>query len=241
MNKNSDNSKTSPQKAAPKPPQGDQSVKKAKEEVKLCGLYGFKEAMSSLYDEKGRRLAVTFVRVPSWYVSQIKTQEREGYTAVQVASGEQKNKRCSKALLRHLKPAGFKEGAAYIKEIRQKSLKDLKVGLKLSIHSLKKGDVIKVRSFSKGHGFSGVVKRWGFSGGPASHGSKIHRMGGSVGNRTEPARVMPGKKMPGHFGFEKTTIRKVKVVDVLPENQMVILKGPVPGAKNSLVFMSSST
>ena len=238
-----------PEKQTAPPPMKESSQKKSvtpknkesfsKEEVKLAGLYAFKEAMSGLYDGQGRFIPVTFLSVPPWYVSQVKTPEKEGYGSVQIACGPQKNRRVSKALKVHLKPAGFKEGARYVREIRQKSLPGgVKVGMRLSIHSLKKGDVIKLSSVSKGHGFSGVVKRWSFSGGPASHGSKTHRATGSVGNRTEPARVMPGKKMPGHYGCENTTLRNVQVVDVLDKEQMIIVRGGVPGAKNSLVFLA---
>ena len=209
------------------------------EEIKLPGLYAFKEGMSSIYDDQGRHLPVTFLKVAPWFVSQIKNQDKDAYMSVQLACHPLKKSR-SKSQQKQVSAAGFENGARYVREIRQNSVKNMKVGQKLSIHSLAKGDVIKLRSISKGHGFSGVVKRWGFNGGPASHGSKIHRMGGSIGNRTEPARVMPGKKMPGHYGSRQVTVINVQVVDVLEKEQMVIIKGPVPGARNSLVFMYKS-
>ena len=105
----------------------------------------------------------------------------------------------------------------------------------VSINSLIKGDVVKITSKSKGHGFQGSVRRWNFAGGPATHGSKFHRRPGSSGNRTWPGRVMPGKKFPGHWGDETITVKNVVVVDVLPNEGVVLVKGPVPGSKNTLV------
>ena len=207
------------------------------DEVKLSGLYAFKLAMSSLYDKKGNVMPVTFLEVKPWVVSQIKQNEKEGYNSVQVACMPQKNSRSSKALKAHLSPAGFADGARYVREIRQTSVENIKVGQSVSIHSLQKGDRVKLSAVSKGHGFAGVVKRWGFKGGPASHGSKTHRMGGSIGNRTEPGRVMPGKKMPGHYGVENTSLKKVQVVDVISDKNLIVVKGPVPGSRNGLVFL----
>lgn len=210
-----------------------------KEAVKLSGLYAFKLAMSSVYDEKGRFTPVTFLEVKPWMVSQVKRKEKEGYNSVQIACMPQKNNRSSKALKNHLSAAGFSEGARYVKEIRQDSVDNIEVGQPVSIHSVQKGDKVKLHSISKGHGFAGVVKRWGFKGGPASHGAKTHRTSGSIGNRTEPARVMPGKKMSGHYGVEKVSLRNVQVVDVIEEKNLIVVKGSVPGARNSLVFLQS--
>ena len=211
------------------------SVKK--EEVKLSGLYAFKLAMSSVYDEKGRFVPVTFLKMKPLVVSQVKKKEKEGYNSVQVACMPRKTSRSSKALKGHLSSAGFAESARYIREIRQDVVDNIKEGQSVSIHSIQKGDKVKVQSVSKGHGFAGVVKRWGFKGGPASHGAKTHRTSGSIGNRTEPARVMPGKKMAGHYGVEKVSLRSVQVMDVIPDENLIVVKGPVPGARNSLVFL----
>lgn len=207
------------------------------EQIKLSGLYAFKLGMSSIYDEQGHFTPVTLLQVKPCFVSQIKTQKKEGYSSVQMAFKPQKNKRVSKPLVVHLSAAGFKEGAAHVKEVRQSSTENIKVGQEVSINSLEKGDIVKLTGVSKGHGFAGVVKRWGFKGGPASHGAKTHRTTGSIGNRTEPARVMPGKKMPGHYGVEQVSIRNVKVMDVVPDEKLILIKGPVPGARNSLVYL----
>ncbi len=223
---------------AKKDPVKKPSEQKAKEEIKLNGLYAFKLAMSSLYTEKGQVVPVTFLKFKPWLVSQIKRKEKEGYNSVQLACVPAKNKTCSKAVKNHLSPAGLSGKSLFIREIRQKSVDNIKVGQALSIHSLQKGDRVKLQAVSKGHGFTGVVKRWGFKGGPASHGSKTHRTGGSIGNRTEPARVMPGKKMAGRYGVEKTSLKNVQVIDVISSENMIVVKGPVPGAGNGLVLLS---
>ena len=206
-----------------------------KNKIQLNGLFVFKMSMSTFYDEKGVSFPVTALRYEPSVVSQVKTKEKESYSAVQVAFKAQKNKRCSKALIKHLSPAGFKEGARFIKEIRQTPPEGVKLGQEVSIDSLKKGDLVKISALSKGRGFTGVMKRWNFAGGKASHGSKSHRRTGSIGQHTEPARVFPGRKMPGRYGFQKVSRSKVPVVDVLSEEGIIFVKGPVPGARNTLV------
>ena len=203
--------------------------------VKLEGLFAFKMSMTTFYNDKGESVPVTALKYEPCRISQIKNVKKESYDAIQVAFKAQKNKRCSKAIIKHLKASGFKEGARFIKEIRQAIPEGIKLGQEISIESLKKGDLVKISSFSKGRGFAGVMKRWNFSGGKASHGSKSHRRTGSIGQHTEPARVMPGRKMPGQYGFKQNSKLKVSVVDVLPEEGIIFVKGPVPGARNTLV------
>lgn len=206
------------------------------EGVKLNGLYAFKEGMATVYNDKGESIPVTVLRYETWKVSQIKTQEKDGYTAVQLAAVPKKAKNASGAETGHLKGAGFEAGAKYVKELRTDALPDgLKLGDALSIDTLAKGDVVKITSTSKGRGFQGSVRRWNFAGGPATHGSKFHRRPGSSGNRTWPGRVMPGKKFPGHWGDETITVKNVVVVDVIASEGVVLVKGPVPGSKNTLV------
>ena len=206
-----------------------------KEAVKLSGLFAFKMSMSTFYNEKGESFPVTALKYEPCFISQVKTKEKESYSAVQVAFKAQKNKRCSKALIQHLAPAGFKEGARFVKEIRQTPPEGSQPGQELSIESIQKGDLVKISALSKGRGFTGVMKRWNFAGGKASHGSKSHRRTGSIGQHTEPARVFPGRKMPGRYGFQKVSRSKVPVVDVLIEERIIFIKGPVPGARNTLV------
>ncbi|RME18410.1 MAG: 50S ribosomal protein L3 [Bdellovibrio sp.] len=204
-------------------------------EVVLQSLFAFKEGMSAVYDELGNRIPVTVLRYEPWVVTQVKTPEKEGYSALQVACGAKPAKRCTKAERNHFKAAGFENGARFVKEVRQEIPDSVKVGQRVSLQSLSKGDLVKVTSYSKGRGFSGAMKRWGFGGGPASHGAGFHRKPGSIGNCTWPGRVMKGRKMPGHYGNQKFTYRNIKVVDILPDENVILIKGPVPGAKNALV------
>lgn len=203
--------------------------------IKLNGLFAFKEGMATVYNEKGEAVPVTVLRYETWKVSQIKTQEKDGYTAVQLAAVPKKSKNASGAETGHLKGAGFETGARFVKELRTALPDGLKLGDSLSIDTLVKGDIVKVTATSKGHGFQGSVRRWNFAGGPATHGSKFHRRPGSSGNRTWPGRVMPGKKFPGHWGDETITVKNVVVVDVIASEGVVLVKGPVPGSKNTLV------
>ncbi len=216
--------------------QNSETQAPSSEGIKLNGLYAFKEGMATVYNDKGESVPVTVLRYETWKVSQIKTQEKDGYSAVQLAAVPKKSKNSSSAQNNHLKAAGFESGAQYVKELRSDKIPaDLKLGDSLSIDTLAKGDVVKITSTSKGRGFQGSVRRWNFAGGPATHGSKFHRRPGSSGNRTWPGRVMPGKKFPGHWGDETITVKNVVVVDVIASEGVVLVKGPVPGSKNTLV------
>ena len=224
-----------PEPAKKAEPAQAKPAKNPEDFIKLDGLFAFKMSMTGFYNKEGKRIPVTALKYAPCIVSQIKTKEKDSYTAVQVAFKEKKSKNCSKAVMGHLKPSGLKQGVRFIKEIRQNLPENLKLGQEASIESLKKGDRVKISSLSKGRGFAGVMKRWNFAGGRASHGSKSHRRTGSIGQHTEPARVMPGRKMPGQYGFKQITISNVPVVEILPEENMIFVKGPVPGARNTMV------
>ncbi|MEN0058029.1 MAG: 50S ribosomal protein L3 [Bdellovibrio sp.] len=211
------------------------TINNSEQGLKLNGLFAFKEGMATIYNEQGEAVPVTVLRYEPWFVSQIKTNEADGYEAIQVACTPKKAKNSNQAEKGHLAKAGFENGAQFVKELRQAIPEGVSVGAQISIDSLVKGDVVKLTSKSKGKGFAGSVKRWNFAGGPASHGSKFHRRPGSSGNRTWPGRVMPGKKFPGHLGAETVTVRNVEIVQVLPEENVLMVKGPVPGARNTLV------
>ncbi|MNS65007.1 50S ribosomal protein L3 [compost metagenome] len=203
--------------------------------LKLNGLFAFKEGMATIYNEQGEAVPVTVLRYEPWFVSQIKTNENDGYDAVQLACQPKKAKNSNKAESGHLSKAGFENGAQFVKELRQALPEGVVLGAQVSIESLSKGDVVKLTSKSKGKGFAGVMKRWNFAGGPAAHGSKFHRRPGSSGNRTWPGRVMPGKKFPGHLGAETVTVKNVEIVDIIASESVLMIKGPVPGARNTLV------
>lgn len=204
--------------------------------IQLNGLFAFKVGMSAVYDDNGNQIPVTVLSYKPWIVSQVKTKDKDGYEAIQLACDPKKAARTSNALRGHLKNTSFEHGAKFLQEIRQDLPEGVKVGQKLDLGSLAKGDSVKLTSKSKGHGFSGVVKRWNFGGGRASHGGKSRlRSPGSIGNCTFPGRVMKGRKMGGQFGNETITVKNVKIVDVLPEENVLLVKGPVPGSRNSLI------
>jgi large subunit ribosomal protein L3 len=210
-------------------------VSELNNELKLGGLYAFKEGMATIFNEKGEAVPVTVLRYEPWVVSQIKTDDKDGYAALQLACRPKKQKNGLASEKGHFEKAGLPNGAQFVKEIRQELPSGVSLGAKVSIESLTKGDVVTITGTSKGHGFAGSVKRWSLAGGPASHGSKFHRRPGSSGNRTWPGRVMPGKKFPGHWGDETITVKNVQIVDINVEDSVVLVKGPVPGARHSLV------
>lgn len=213
----------------------DTNAEHKKNICKLNGLYAFKEGMSTIFNEAGEAVPVTVLRYESMTVSQIKTVDKDGYSALQLACGVKSSDQFNKAEQGHLQKAGIKSLPKYVREIRQEVPSGIELGVVVDISSLSKGDIVTVTSVSKGHGFAGAVKRWSLAGGPASHGSKFHRRPGSSGNRTWPGRVMPGKKFPGHWGNEVITVKNIEVVDVIPEHSVLLLRGPVPGARNTLV------
>jgi len=210
--------------------------------VQLDGLYLFKEGMSTWFDSNsGQAVPVTVMRYESHIVSQIKDKTKDGYNAAQVTIGQRAPKKADKALLGHIKASGLQKPGVATKEILLSVPNEaLQVGVKVSLDSLKAGDAVKVIGQSKGKGFAGSVKRFGFAGGPMSHGSKFHRQPGSSGNRTWPGRVMPGKKFPGHMGAKTAHVKNLEVVKVDVENNVVLIRGAVPGGRNTLVAVFRS-
>lgn len=216
----------------------EKAEKKDSKEIKLNSLFALKLGMSTVFNDKGEAQNVTLLKYEPMIVSQLKTKEKNGYSALQVAFLPKRASRTTKAQGNHLKKAGFENGARYVREIRQDIPEGAEVGARVSIESLVVGDQLKITGTSKGKGFAGVVKRHGFQGGPATHGSHFHRIPGSVGNREFPGRVMPGRKMPGHLGMETATILNLSVVDVLAKENILMVYGSVPGSRNSLVKLT---
>ena len=208
-------------------------VVKKPEDIKLNGIYATKLGMSVIYDSDGSAIPVTALQFDDWIVSQIKSDERDGYCAVQIVSGKKSGLKKSEE--GHLKRSKLTSAVKFTKEVRCSSVDGIQPGAKVSLDSLKKGDIVKITSRSKGRGFAGTVKRYGFGGGPASHGSKSHRKPGSIGMCEEPGRVLPGRSMPGRFGFKTVTIRNAKVAEILSDKNVLFVKGGVPGARNTLV------
>lgn len=207
--------------------------------IALDGLFVFKVGMSAVFSEEGERIPVTVLRYEPMIVSQVKSKASDGYESVQIAFVPDRASQTDSATKTRLGKAGFENGAKFVRELRVEKLPDgVSVGQKVNIDSLKKGDLVKVTGLSRGRGFQGPVRRWGFHGGPATHGSGFHRKPGSVGNRTWPGRVMPGKRMAGQWGNETVSIAGLKVVDVIPEENVVLIRGSVPGARNSLIRLT---
>lgn len=203
--------------------------------VALNGMYGFKVGMATVYNDNGTQVPVTVLKVKPWTVTQVKTPETDKYSAVQISLLEKAEKNVKKAEKGHLKKAGSAKGAKFTREIRQDLPEGVHVGQEVDVTSFEKGQKLKLTAKSKGRGFAGTMKRYNFGGGPASHGSTFHRQPGSIGNCTFPGRVMPGRKMPGHFGDANVTVKNVEIVDVQVEEGLLLVKGPVPGARNGLV------
>lgn len=201
----------------------------------LSGFYGFKRGMSCIYSESGERIPVTVLECKPWYVTQVKNLEKDKYTAVQISGEPKKAKAALKSELGHAKKAGLSTAMKYSGEIRQELPEGVEVGQKVTVASFEKGQFVKVTGVSKGKGFQGVIKRHGFGGGPASHGSGFHRQPGSIGNREFPGRVQPGTELPGQMGNKPATVKGLEVVGVDVEKNVLLLKGSVPGAKNSLI------
>ncbi len=204
-------------------------------DLKLDGIYAFKMGMMTIYGEDGSVIPVTALKYDPMVVSQVKTKEKDGYEAVQVAFKPKPARTSTSAELALFRKAGFENSAYFSREIRQALPEGVSVGQKISIDSIAKGSLVRLVAKSKGRGFAGAMKRHNFAGGPGAHGSKFHRKPGSMGMRTWPGRVLKGKKLPGHFGDEQTTVKNVQVVDVIPNENVILVKGAVPGAMNTLV------
>lgn len=207
--------------------------------VELAGLFAFKVGMSAVFSDDGERIPVTVLKYEPMVVSQVKTKASDGYEAVQLAFVPDRASQTNAATKNHLAKTGFENGAKFLREMRSDKLPEgVAVGAKVSIDSLKKGDLVKIVGLSRGRGFQGPVRRWNFNGGPATHGSGFHRKPGSVGNRTWPGRVMPGKRMAGQWGNETSTIKNLKIVDVIHDENVVLVRGSVPGSRNSLIRLT---
>lgn len=200
------------------------------------GIVGKKLGMSQIFD--GREvIPVTVIQAGPCKVVQKKTAEKDGYDAVQLAfEEERKNSRVTKAMAGHFKKAQIPPHR-HIKEIRMSGFEQ---GQDVNVDIFKKGDLVKITGVSKGKGFAGVMKRHNFGGGPDSHGSMFNRRPGSIGSSAWPSRVWPGKKLPGHMGTVTVSVKNIKVVDVRPEQNLLLVRGAVPGGDNALVLITKA-
>ena len=199
----------------------------------LQGLLGKKIGMTQIFSETGERIPVTVVEVGPVTVVQIKTMEKDGYESVQVGYEPiSKEKLINKPMQGH-----FKEVAPtrHLKEFKAEDIAKVEVGQTFDLTIFAEGEKVNVSGIAKGKGFQGVMKRFNFKGGPASHGSRFHRSPGSIGNRTFPGRVFPGKKMAGHMGAERVTVRNLSIARVIPEKNLLLIKGAIPSHNGGLV------
>lgn len=191
--------------------------------------------MTRIYSEVGESIPVTVIEAGPCKVLQVKTPEVDGYSAIQIGYADKKASRINKPEAGHFKKSES-EGFYHLREFRVEDSSAYTVGQMVSIDEIMKvGDKVDVQGISKGRGFQGVVKRYGFAGGGAGHGSMFHRAPGSIGCSAYPGRVVKGKKMPGRMGNDTILRKNVIVVDIRPEENVVLLKGPLPGAKNGLL------
>jgi large subunit ribosomal protein L3 len=197
-------------------------------------LFGKKMGMTRYFLEEGMSVPVTVVKVEPCVIIQKKSAHKEGYNAIQVGFVAREESRTNKPQKGHFKNAG-KGCFSYLREIRVDDPETFELGQELNAEALSIGDTVHVTGVSKGRGFTGVTKRWGFSGGKKTHGSRSHRVPGSIGCSATPGRVHKGKKLPGRMGNQRVTVKNLQIVDVRPEMDAVIIKGAIPGSRNSVV------
>jgi large subunit ribosomal protein L3 len=203
----------------------------------MKGILGKKVGMTQIFDDRGEVVPVTVIEAGPCFVAQIKTVERDGYTAIQLGFEETKPKRLTQPQLKHLQKSNL-PALRHLREIRLApgDVSDVEEGQELTVALFEPGEYVDVSGVSKGRGFAGVVKRHGFRGGPKTHGqSDRHRAPGSIGACTTPGRVFKGKRMAGRMGGERVTVQNLEIVMVDPERNLLAIKGAVPGAKNGLV------
>lgn len=197
-------------------------------------LLGTKLGMTQVFNEENQLIPVTVIQAGPCPITQIKTEEKEGYNAIQFGYKEQKEHRLSAGEKGHLAKNGL-SAVSHLQEFRVDSTEDYKVGDVLSVTAFEEGQKVDVVSKTKGRGFQGVVKRWGFSGGKNSHGHMMHRRPGSIGQCQWPGEVNKGKKMPGHMGNKNRTVQNLSIVKIIEDKNIILVKGSLPGAKGSLV------
>ncbi len=205
----------------------------------VLGLLGNKIGMTQFFDESGNIIPVTILKVGPCVVTQVKTKSKDGYDSIQIGYGNVSTKTLSQPELGHLQKSNI-QPLRYLKEFRVTKENEFKVGQVLDVNSFSPGQLVNIRGKTIGKGFSGLQKRHNFTRGPMSHGSKNHRAPGSIGMGTTPGRVLPGKKMAGQLGNKITTIRKLKVIQINSEENILVIKGSVPGKPGNLLSVVPS-
>ena len=205
----------------------------------VAGLLGNKIGMTQIFDESGNIIPVTILKVGPCVITQIKTKEKDGYNSIQLGYGNVTSKSLTQPELGHLQKSKI-QPLKYLKEFKVHENDTFQIGQVLDVNSFIPGQLINIKGKSIGKGFSGLQKRHNFSRGPMTHGSKNHREPGSIGMGTTPGRVLPGKKMAGQLGNKITTIKKLKIIQINVEENILVVKGSVPGKPGNLLSIVSS-
>ncbi len=198
-----------------------------------------KIGMTQVYDENGVMTPVTVLKAGPVFVTQVKTEENDGYSAVQVAYGDIREKLVTKPVKGHLAKAGV-ENKRFLTEFKFENAEEFTPGQEIKADIFEAGDMVDVSAKTKGKGFQGAIKRHGQSRGPMGHGSKFHRHAGSNGSASDPSKVFKGKKMPGQMGSVNVTIQNLQIVRVDAEEGLLLIKGAVPGPKKSTVIVKEA-
>jgi len=202
-------------------------------------ILGRKLGMTQVWSDDDRLIPVTVIEAGPCVVSQVRTIAKDGYRAIQIAFGDIKESKVNKPMKGHFAKAGITP-KRFLSEIRLEDGEDFKVGAEIKVDIFEPGAEVHVTGTSKGKGFAGGIKRHNFKGGPGGHGSHFHRAPGSVGQCATPSRIFRGKKMPGHMGSETVTVRNLEVVRVDAEQNLLLVKGAVPGGKDSLLTIRTA-
>nr|YP_010172807.1 ribosomal protein L3 [Eucampia zodiacus]QSH90587.1 ribosomal protein L3 [Eucampia zodiacus] len=203
------------------------------------GLLGNKIGMTQIFDESGNIIPVTILKIGPCVITQIKTVLTDGYNAIQIGYGVTSSKYLSQPELGHLQKSNI-QPLKYLKEFRINNPEEYTVGQILNVESFAAGQLVNITGKTNGKGFSGLQKRHNFARGPMTHGSKNHRAPGSIGMGTSPGRVLPGKKMAGQMGNKTANIKKLKVIQVNSDENIIVVKGSVPGKPGNLLSIDSS-
>jgi large subunit ribosomal protein L3 len=203
------------------------------------GLLGNKMGMTQIFDEAGNIIPVTILKVGPCVVTQVKTKAKDGYDSIQIGYGSVSSKKLTQPELGHLQKSNI-QPLKYLKEFRIKENNEFQIGQVLNVDSFVAGQLVNIQGKSVGKGFSGLQQRHNFARGPMTHGSKNHREPGSIGMGTTPGRVLPGKKMAGQLGNKITTITKLKIIQINSEENILVIKGSVPGKPGNLLSIVPS-
>jgi len=200
------------------------------------GLIGKKLGMTSVFTADGRHIPVTVIQAGPCIVTQIKTETKDGYNALQLGFGDKKTEKTNKPQQGHFKKSGD-QCFGHLREVGVDDPDAFSLGQSIGSDLFKVGERVDVIGNSKGRGFSGVIRRHGFGGGRETHGGKCHRIPGSIGCSAWPGKVIKGKKMPGRYGVDRKTIRNLEIVDIRPDENLILVKGSIPGHRQALVMI----